>query len=83
MSLDTITYSANGDGTFTKTVVSTQIVTDINSEIVTLQAQVAAFQADLNVPSADILNSAIKNYQQQITILQTPVLQQPSASVVS
>lgn len=65
--LDTLNYTKNEDGSFTKTVTSVSTVTDIAHEILVLQDMVANFEAGgLN----DEINAAITNYQQQIAILQ-------------
>lgn len=67
--LDTLSYSKNQNGSYTKTVTSVSILdaSDVDHEIQVLQDMVINFQAgDQN---SEIL-SAIENYQQQISILQ-------------
>lgn len=65
--LDTIDYTKNEDGSFTKTVINVMTVEDIASELTALQAQLADFQlGDIS----DEISAAIVNYQQQIAILQ-------------
>lgn len=67
--LDTIQYTKNQDGSFTKTVTGISTVIDIQNEILALQAQVSAFeQGQVTDPNQEI-SDAITNYQAQILIL--------------
>ena len=63
--LDFITYSLNPDNSVKKTI--TNVIPDIQTEITSLQSQLAAFQSGSQ--DADII-SAISNYQAQISFLQ-------------
>lgn len=67
--LDTLSYSKNQDGSFTKTVNSFSVLetADVSNERNVLQDMISNFQAGDQTP--EIL-AAIANYQQQIAILQ-------------
>ena len=64
--LDTISYSANGDGSFQKTTTHTLSSDEVQNEINALQAQLADFQAGEQTP--DIV-AAIANYQDALAQL--------------
>ena len=65
--LDTISFVANGDSTFTRTVTHVDIITDVVGELASLQAQIVDFNE--SIPMTDEINTAIINYQAAITVL--------------
>lgn len=71
--LDTIIFTKNQDGSFTKTVTHVEIITDVTNEINAIQAQLDAFAIGRSSdPKAQAsIDTAIQNYQQQLAILKS------------
>lgn len=67
--LDTLSYTKNQNGSFTKTVTSVSLLesADVTHEIQALQDMVANFQAG---DQTSEISTAIANYEQQIAVLQ-------------
>jgi hypothetical protein len=65
--LDTITFTKNKDGSFTKEVYSKVDVIDSSTELNALEAQLEAFKVPAEDPvNQAVLDAAIVNYQTEI-----------------
>jgi hypothetical protein len=68
--LDTIHYTKETDGSFTKTVTHVEKVVDLQLEIQAMQEQLVAFNTGTPDHTPEML-VAIQNYTEQLVILQS------------